>query len=89
LRLRASVATRALHKIDRNVALVISIAMMALPAFLIGLLPTYQQIGVAATADLAADFGRDVPLRNSSQRMSICINKTLRRAKRHDTSSFV
>ena len=31
-----------------------------LPAFLIGLLPTYQQIGVAATADLAADFGRDV-----------------------------
>jgi MFS transporter, MHS family, proline/betaine transporter len=35
-------------KFDRNVALVISVVTMALPTFLIGLLPTYQQIGVAA-----------------------------------------
>jgi MFS transporter, MHS family, proline/betaine transporter len=35
-------------KIDRNVALTVSVMAMALPTFLIGLLPTYQQIGVAA-----------------------------------------
>jgi MFS transporter, MHS family, proline/betaine transporter len=35
-------------RIDRNAALVISVVTMALPTFLIGLLPTYQQIGIAA-----------------------------------------
>ena len=35
-------------KTDRNVALTVSVIAMALPTFLIGLLPTYQQIGVAA-----------------------------------------
>jgi MFS transporter, MHS family, proline/betaine transporter len=35
-------------KINRNVALVFSVAAMAFPTFLIGVLPTYQQIGVAA-----------------------------------------
>jgi MFS transporter, MHS family, proline/betaine transporter len=35
-------------RITRNVALVISVIAMAFPTFLIGVLPTYQQIGIAA-----------------------------------------
>jgi MFS transporter, MHS family, proline/betaine transporter len=47
-------------RIDRNAALVISVVTMALPTFLIGLLPTYQQIGIAAppAVDLSSSCSR-------------------------------
>src|SRR5712691_5030567 len=37
-------------KIGRKAALTTSVALMAVPTFLIGLLPTYQQIGIVASA---------------------------------------
>lgn len=37
-------------KIGRKLALTASVALMAVPTFLIGVLPTYQQIGVTASA---------------------------------------
>jgi MFS transporter, MHS family, proline/betaine transporter len=37
-------------KMGRKAALTASVALMAVPTFLIGLLPTYQQIGVAGSA---------------------------------------
>ena len=39
-------------RVGRKAALTMSVAAMALPTFLIGLLPTYQQIGVAAPVAL-------------------------------------
>ena len=39
-------------RVGRKTALTMSVAAMALPTFLIGLLPTYQQVGVAAPVAL-------------------------------------
>jgi MHS family proline/betaine transporter-like MFS transporter len=41
-------------KHGRRVALVLSVALMAVPTVLMGLLPTYQQIGIAASVALVA-----------------------------------
>src|SRR5258705_5944406 len=37
-------------KMGRKAALTASVALMAVPTFLVGLLPTYQQIGIAGSA---------------------------------------